>query len=457
MNLKILTIILLLIAAGTGAFVLRQAPAEHPAPTPSPGITASSSPVSSTAPSAPSTPISAKPPATKPPAAKADDTGATAAGVSEVVNSSNQFALNLYLELNKKDEGNLFFSPYSIATAMAMVYEGARGKTADEIRDTFYFPTDNGVRRASFAAIYNQLNATNAEYKLSVANALWVQKGFTLLAEYVNTLKRYYVGNATNLDFVGASETARKTINTWVEDHTNDKIKDLIPQDVLSPDTALVITNAVYFKGRWAREFDTKLTKNEDFRVDSATTVQIPMMRQTDEEARFKYIETPDVQVIELPYKGKRLSMVILLPKESIGLASLESSLSLNKLNEWKSQLREQRVNLFMPKLTFDTKYFLKDTLGKLGMPTAFIKEDADLSGITGRRDVFIQNAIHQAFVDVNEEGTEAAAATAIVGGGITSVAQPPRLFRADHPFMFLIQDSESGAILFLGKVTNPS
>ena len=385
----------------------------------------------------------------------AEDKEATPAGINAAISANNQFALDLYFEL-KESEGNIFFSPYSISTALAMAYEGARGKTADEMQSVFRFPTNGNLRKSAFAAIHNQLNKPDAKYKLSIANALWAQNDYKFLDEYLTTLQQYYAGKAANVDFKNSTEEVRKTINKWVEDKTNNKNKDLFPQGSLDNMTRLVLTNAIYFKGTWVKQFEKSQTRDEDFRVSSVNTIKVPMMRRTDKNAKFNYMETDNLQILEMPYEGEKLSMIVLLPKND-NLSSLENSLFLDKINDWKNKLWEQRVDVFMPKFTFDTKYFMNETLARMGMPTAFTRDSANFSGMDGTQNLFIQKVIHQAFVDVNEEGTEAAAATG-VSMGITSVGptQIP-VFRADHPFIFVIQDRENGNILFLGRVANPS
>ena len=382
----------------------------------------------------------------------ADDKGATSAGINSVISANNQFALDLYSQL-KNNEGNIFFSPYSISTALAMTYEGARGKTAEEMQSVFHFPTDSNTRRSSFAAIHNQLNKPDSKYKLNIANALWAQNDYKFLNDYLTTLQQYYAGKATNVDFKNSTEEARQTINKWVESKTNDKIKDLFPQGSLNDMTRLVLTNAIYFKGTWIKQFEKSQTRDEDFRISSTNTIKVPMMRRTDKNAKFNYTETDNLQILEMPYEGDKLSMMILLPKDD-NLSSLENSLSLEKINDWRSKLREQRVDVFMPKFTFDTKYFMNETLAKMGMPTAFTY-DADLSGMDGTQNLYIQKVIHQAFVDVNEEGTEAAAGSG-VSIGLKSAMPQQIVFRADHPFIFAIQDKDNGNILFLGRVSNP-
>lgn len=374
--------------------------------------------------------------------------------IKSIATANNQFSLEFYSNVKDKEEGNIFFSPYSISTALAMVYEGASGQTAKEIQSVFHFNEDSNIRRQNFVAIYNQLNKKDAKYKLNTANALWIQQDFKLLDEYTNTIEKYYGGKATKVDFIGATEQARQTINTWVEDKTNNKIKDLFPQGSLTPLSRLVLSNAIYFKGTWVKQFDKKDTKDEDFRVNNELAIKVPTMRLTGESAKFKYNELEGLQILEMPYEGEYLSMLVLLSKND-NIKSLEEALTVKNLNDWKNQLKEQRVDVFMPKFTFTTKYILNENLGELGMPLAFT-ESADFSVMDGSRDLFIQVVIHQAFVDVNEEGTEAAAATGI-GIGITSAPPPVPVFRADHPFIFIIQEKDTGNILFLGRVVNPT
>lgn len=381
----------------------------------------------------------------------ADDSMATVEGLNETVQGNNQFALDVYNKFTE-EEGNVFFSPWSISTALAMTYEGARGKTAEEMQSVLQFPADGEVRMPSFARLYNILNTGEKPYKLHTANALWAQKDYKFLPEYTDAVEKYYVGKVTNLDFKENTENSRLTINNWVEEQTNDKIKDLIPQGVINQLTRLVLTNAIYFKGSWALQFDEEDTKEEDFKLDNGGTVKAKMMRQFGEE--FNYAETDELQILEMPYKGDELSMIVLLPKE--GFQENLERLDAEKLQELRESLVNKEVEVYIPKFKFETKYFMVETLKEMGMPTAFT-EAADFSGIDGTGDLAISNVIHQAFVEVNEEGTEAAAATAVVVG-ITSI-DPKEIpeFRADHPFTFVIQERKTGSILFLGKVANPS
>ena len=382
---------------------------------------------------------------------KVDDTGWTKEGIQQIVKANNQFAFDLYSEFKEesKDE-NIFFSPYSISVALTMTYEGARGKTAKEMQSVLHILEDENLRRANFAKIINEINKPDKKYKLHTANALWPRIDFQLLEEYQNTIERYYGGKITPLDYLKEPEKSRQTINGWVEDKTEDKIKDLIPQGYLTPSTVLVLTNAIYFKGTWILQFDPKDTQDEDFTTSGGRVVKVPMMRLLGKDAEFNYAETDEVQILELLYEGEDLSMLIILPKEN-NLEKIEKFITPEKLSEWKNMLKKQRVDIYIPKFKFETKYFMAETLKKMGMPTAFTT-GADFSGINGEGGIWIDKVIHQAFVEVNEEGTEAAAATGVIMGGTVLP-----LFKADHPFIFIIQQRDTGNILFLGRVEDPT
>lgn len=384
-----------------------------------------------------------------------NDTGATTKSIEDVVKANNQFAFDLYSQYKTK-EGNIFFSPYSISTALAMTYEGAMGKTAEEMQSVFHFPQDENERRPAFAKIYNILNKEDKKYQLSTANALWAQKDYQFLVDYFNVVDKYYGGKVTNLDFVGDTENSRITINKWVEEQTNDKIKNLLPQGVIDAFTRLVLTNAIYFKGDWVKQFDKGNTREDTFWVGQSNSVKAKMMNLNGE--KFNYAEVDNVQILELPYAGEELSMLVILPaaKEQ-GLSPVEASLDPEKLAEWKDKLVGTEVDVYLPKFKFETKYFMVGDLIKMGMLTAF-SDEADFSGMTGKKNLFISHVIHQAFVEVNEEGTEAAAATGVVM--TKEISAGPRktpIFRADHPFIFLIQEKETGSILFIGRVSNPN
>lgn len=374
------------------------------------------------------------------------------------VDANNRFAIDLYTRLADQGDGNIFFSPFSISSALAITYEGARGNTADEIRSVFHFPDNTTMMRNGFARTIAGINSGASTYTLRTANALWAEQTYPFLPEYISTADRYYSAQATNLNFISKPDESRITINRWVEEQTEDKIKDLLPAGSINPLTRLVITNAIYFKGTWVKQFDEKKTTEEDFHTGTGSTVRVPMMQRTDENATYGYAERGDLQVLQMPYEsdsGKQLSMLVLLPKDT-DLATVERSLNVTTIAELRQNLTSQRVMVYFPKFTMETKYSLPRTLSAMGMPIAFTGA-ADFSGMDGTRNLFIDDVIHQAFMDVNEEGTEAAAATAgVMTMSSMLVEEPVPVFRADHPFIFLIQDNETGNILFLGRMANP-
>ncbi|MDD1660997.1 MAG: serpin family protein [Methanomicrobiales archaeon] len=382
-----------------------------------------------------------------------------AMGVTE---SNSRFAFDLYRNLSRDPDSagrNLFFSPFSISSALAMTCEGARGVTAEEIRSVFHFPGNDTARRLGFQEIAAGINGAQKGSTLSTANALWAERTYAFLPGFVQILRGYYGADATNLDFIRNPEDSRMTINRWVEDHTNQKILDLIPKGAITTLTRLVITNAVYFKGTWELQFDKNLTKEEDFRAAPGRTVKVEMMERTGKNAFFGYQETDQLQVLRMPYErgsGTGLSMLIILPKGDT-LPPVEDVLTLQMIQEITGALQYQRVNVHLPKFKLETEYSLSETLGGMGMRSAFDPGAADLSGMDGTRNLSISEVFHKAFVEVNEEGTEAAAATAVVVG-LTSAREGPPVpeFNADHPFIFLIRDDQAGTILFLGRVTNP-
>lgn len=373
---------------------------------------------------------------------------------ARVVGAINHFAFDLYSYLEKGEPGNLFYSPFSLSVAMGMTYEGAREQTAAEIRQVFDYPDDINSLRQGFSEVLARMNRKDRKYDLRTANALWAQKNYPFLPEYFQAVEKYYGGRVTNLDFVGDTENSRLVINRWVEEQTSNRIKDLIPQDVITPLTRLVLTNAIYFKGLWEKQFPKKATAEADFRISADKTVRVPMMFLQDAEVN--YFENDDLQAVELPYVGGEISMLVLLPKAE--LSRVESYLTSEKLEVLRGMLTgREKVDIYLPRFKFETKYLMggkEGLLGKMGMPTAFTMA-ADLSGLTGRKELYITEVVHQAFVEVNEEGTEAAAATAVIVG-IKMVQRKP-VFRADHPFIFIIQERQSGTILFLGRVVNPA
>ncbi|VVB51331.1 Serpin (serine protease inhibitor) [uncultured archaeon] len=374
---------------------------------------------------------------------------------ASLVEANNRFAINLYKEILKNDGGNIFFSPWSIETALSMTYEGARGKTASEMQKVLGIPSDDAARRNSFKQIQDQINAGSKDYRLSTANAIWPQNNYPFLPEYTSIIQNSYGGESRPMDYVSNAEGSRQIINSWVENKTNDKIKDLIPQGALTPMTRLVLTNAIYFKGKWVLQFNETNTKQEDFKVNATAKVKAPLMKKTGEKAKFKYAEISGTQILELPYEGKEISMLILLPKEG-DMPAFEKEISAEKISEWRNSIYERRVDVYLPKFKVETKYFLPQQLSSMGMPTAFTS-NADFSGMDGTRNLSITDVIHQAYVEVNEEGTEAAAATAVIVGLTSAMPAPTPIFRADRPFIYIIQQTDTGNILFIGKINNPT
>ncbi len=381
---------------------------------------------------------------------------------ADVVEANTRFAYDLYQTLSSDyeyAEQNLFFSPYSISTAFTLTYEGAKGTTADEIRSVFHFPADDTVRQEGYANLISGLNSPDAAYSLSTANALWAEETYPFLPAYIETAQQYYAAEVRNMDFISAPEESRQTINGWVEDQTRDRIKNLIPAGAITPLTRLVITNAIYFKGTWVLQFDESETRPAEFRTEGGAYVTADMMQRTDVDARYAYAETADLQILRMPYEhesGKALSMLVLLPKGD-EITAAETALGTKGLEDAVASMETKQVEVFFPKFTLETTYSLPDTLKAMGMPTAF-GMDADLSGMDGTNMLFISDAIHKAFVDVNEEGTEAAAATA-VGVSLSSapVEEIVPVFRADHPFVFMITDDETGNLLFMGRMSDPT
>jgi serpin B len=394
--------------------------------------------------------------------------GASSIDTRNVIAGNTEFAVDLYGKFRTR-EGNVFFSPYSISTALAMTYGGAQGDTENQMAQTLHFNLTPDKLHPAFAAMEANLNAVQqkGQVKLAEANSLWPQVGYEFLPDYLALCLKNYGITITPVDYMGHTEAARKTINDWVEARTNRKIVELLKPGVLDGSTRLALVNAIYFKGKWVSQFETNLTENEPFYVSSGKTVTAPtyafpyaesarLMRQTGD---FGYAELPDLQVLELPYAGDDLSMIVLLPREVDGLGNLEAGMTAENLTAWITNLKGQKVNVFLPKFKMTAEFSLKDTLMALGMSDAFDPDRADFSGMDGRKDLYVGAVIHKAFVEVNEEGTEAAAATAVLMdfAAVMQHPQPIPVFRADHPFLFLIRDNHTGSILFLGRVMDPT
>jgi len=381
---------------------------------------------------------------------------------NELVAGNTAFALDLYGKL-AAEPGNLFLSPFSISTALAMTSAGARNKTLDEMNKVLHLPENP---HPAFSQLSTRVFAIGQDikrpYDLTMANAIWAQQGFPWRDEFKELTQKHYGAGLAETDFA-KSEAARAAINDWVKKETRDKVKDLIPTGVINALTRMVLANAVYFKGDWASQFKKDLTKEQDFHVTNDKTVKVPLMEQTgtfgytEEIYDFQSRAGDAVQLLELPYDGGDLSMVFLLP-ERRALATLERQLSAKKLDEWIKALRKQKVKVQVPRFKFEMAkpLSLNQPLQALGMKDAFDDLNADFTGLhTGKEILFISHVLHKAYVEVNEQGTEAAAATSVI---IKERAAAPRetVFRADRPFLFLIRENKTGGILFLGRMTNP-
>jgi len=372
----------------------------------------------------------------------------------QIVSSNNAFACDLYAQL-RDTKGNLFFSPFSVSTALAMTSAGAKADTAAQMRKALRFPASQDDVHAGFAGLLRRLDEVNrgGSVQLNMANSLWPQTGAPIHESFLALVKQSYGVEITPVDYKHAEPEARAQINRWVEEKTQDKINDLISRP-LSEDARLVLVNAVYFKGDWEHAFDAVLTKDESFFSGDGRVVQTPLMQQTNQ---FNYAELNNSQLIELPYKSGALSMFVVLPKDktSASLTKLENGLAGKQIAAWKAQMRETEVQVFLPKFRLEWgTASLTQALKNLGMNNAFVSGKADFSGISGDK-FFIGDVLQKAFVAVDEEGTEAAAATAVTmaAGAAPGPVAPPPVFRADHPFMFFIHDNATGSILFMGRV----
>jgi len=375
-----------------------------------------------------------------------------------LVEGNSAFAFDLYQALKEKD-GNLFYSPYSISLALAMTYAGARGETAQQMADTLQFLLEQERLHPAFNWLDAELasRGEGAEgkdgegFRLNIVNAIWGQKDYEFLSGFLDVLAENYGAGLRILDFINETEASRLAINQWVSDQTEGRIQDLIPQGTITWLTRLVLTNAIYFNAAWECPFDGNMTVNGPFYLPDGGQVTVPMMKQTEV---FNYTEGEGYQAVELLYDGEELSMVILLP-EAGNFAAFEKGLEAQQVCDVINDLQPTDVVLTMPQFEFDSEFSLKDTLVGMGMPIAF-SNGADFSGMTGNRELFISEVVHKAFVSVDEAGTEAAAATAVI---MEFAAEPDTLVEVtiDRSFIFLIRDVETGAILFVGRVLNPS
>jgi serpin B len=382
----------------------------------------------------------------------------TESDLADLVSGNSAFAWDLYQVLRGR-EGNLFYSPTSISLALAMAHAGARGETEEQMAQALHFALDPDLLHPAFNRLDLELarrgkgqGRDGEGFRLAIVNAIWGQQGTRFLADFLDILAAHYGAGMRLLDFAVAPERCRAIINAWASDHTGGKIRDLIPPGAIDLSTRLILTNAVTFRAAWSTPFKTALTGDDRFFLLDGSESIVPMMNQTES---FAYVEGSGYRAVELPYDGWELSMVILLP-EAGGFESFEAAVNARQVEAIVQELSHRRVALTMPRFLFASGFRLGDTLAAMGMPAAF-SEDADFSGMTGKRDLFLSDVIHKAFVSVDEEGTEAAAATAAVMVPSMAPRAAPIELRIDHPFIFLIRDIKTGAVLFAGRVVDPA
>lgn len=378
----------------------------------------------------------------------------------EQLSSANSlFALEMFRTLNESNPtGNIFFSPFSISSALAMVFLGTKGSTAAQLSKTFHFDSVEDVH-SRFQSLNAEVSKRGASHTLKLANRLYGEKTYNFLPEFLTSTQKMYGADLAPVDFQHASEDARKEINQWVKGQTEGKIPELLAVGVVDSMTKLVLVNAIYFKGMWEEKFMKQDTTDAPFRLNKKNTKSVKMMYQK-KKFFFGYISDLKCKVLEMPYQGGELSMVILLPEdiedESTGLKKIEEQITLEKLREWtkRENLENIDVHVKLPRFKIEESYILNSNLGRLGLQDLFNSSKADLSGMSGSRDLFISKIVHKAFVEVNEEGTEAAAATA--GIATFCMLLPEEEFTADHPFVFFIRHNPTANVLFLGRVCSP-
>ncbi|MFN8372208.1 MAG: serpin family protein [Anaerolineae bacterium] len=375
-----------------------------------------------------------------------------------LVEGNNAFAFDLYQQIAADSEDNILYSPYSISLALAMTYAGARGETEQQMQDTLHFALPQSELHPMFGDLNNTLNSRAEEFAayevealhLNIANALWGEQTLPFQSGFTQTLEQNYAAALRLVDFINAAEDARVTVNDWVADETEDRIQDLVPQGVITPDTRLVLANAIYFQAGWMNTFDEAFTRDDTFNLLDGTQVMVPMMNLQE---NFLYTAGDGYQAIQLPYWGD-MSMLVFLPDDG-QFETFEQALSTQTLSDTLGNLTPQDVNLAMPRFEYEFSVGLNDILSALGMPIAFT-DDADFSGMADAP-LSISDVLHKAYIKVDESGTEAAAATAVVVG-VTSVQVPQEVIalRIDRPFLYVIYDQRTNTLLFMGRVLNP-
>ena len=423
-------------------------PLPTPLPPTQPAPTQPSAKPTPPAASAPGLLISAK--------ARIDSPTAPAADQHELAQDNNALALDLLHALPAQQ--NLFFSPYSLSQALAMTYAGARGQTEQQMAQALHFTLPQGRLHPAFDALDLALQQPGAQpaeeqFQLNIANSIWGQQGYAFQGAYLDLLAENYGAGLRLADFASAPEPARRAINQWVSDQTKDKINDLIPAGAITPNTRLVLANAIYFYAKWLYPFDHNLTQPGDFNLLAGTTITVPMM-SLGHVAGLRYVAGQGYQAVELPYAGDKIAMTLIVP-DAGRFAEVRAGLTPSQLDALWGSLQTKQVELSLPKFKYESSFSLGPVLSQLGMPDALTPGTADFSGMDGTRDLFISDVLHKAVVAVDEDGTEAAAATAVVVGVMAAPVVDVHL-TVDRPFIFVIRDTQSGAMLFMGQMLNP-
>lgn len=365
--------------------------------------------------------------------------------------ASNQFALDLH-KLLAKEKGNLFYSPASISAALGMTFAGSENETRQQMMNVLHIPQNSKPWMQANERITSLFNQKLDGFEVRLANRLWGQKDFAFQPSFLELSERVWQAPLGTVDFVSQPEPSRELINEWVAAQTNDRIRDLLPQGVIDRSTRLVLTNAIYFKADWMSEFNRESTQEAPFARSEGDSVNVPLMFQKD---RFEFYENAQLQRLSLPYKAGETLMEIILPRDPKSLIEIEQSLSLEQFAEWNESARQMEVEVYLPRFKTSASFQMKTLLSQLGMERAF-SDEAEFGGISSQEELKISEVVHKAFVEVDEKGTEAAAATGVIMTTKMARPQDPIVFRADHPFLILIRHQPSGLILFMGRVADP-
>ncbi|MGC9366814.1 MAG: serpin family protein [bacterium] len=370
----------------------------------------------------------------------------------QIAMGNNSFGIEMYRQLSRDNTENIFFSPFSLYTSLSILYEGADGSTRQKIKAVLEFYDDDQMLRSGFESIMAYYNSITSQNQLILANALWFQQDYPVSDDFIKIIQQYYQGEIEQLDFYNQSDQSAQQINRWIFEKTLGKIENIVGEEMIDPLTVMILTNAIYFRGVWKYQFDPEMTDSMFFFVTSERKVKVPMMLINDEDLLFDYAENELLQALELPYEGENLVMTILLPKQD--LSEFEPEFDYENLNEILDDLHPENVTVYLPRFSFNSKYIINDYLSDLGLGEIF-SSDSDFSRINSRNNLFVNLILHQALVEVNEQGTEAVAATVVMIAANGHSYQ--KVFYANRPFIFMIRDRQTGCILFMGRLVDPS